>query len=341
MLRDKKKYTSTYHQLVLGISLFDLFNSLSHSFGPLPIPAYSGISAAVGNMTTCKVAAFVIQLGLTSSYFNLGLAVYFWLVICRNKTEDYIRRFRWKFYSAVVVLGVGHALGGIPYYSFGVNTCHIFPPPIAKTWFPAIFFLIGPVAVVMAGATAFTLLVLLEVHRREKASVRYRAEQKRSYHWTRRVFWKSLLYLGAFYLTYPILIATFFVSIDENTAWLLLLTSALGPSQGFWNFVVYYAYNRKSANEKSRKRGCCGGSLDQASPPREIYPSTATQRTKAAVCRHDSTDDMADGWDDGKSEESTRERICDEDRLEVTDDCYALHYHAKLNRKVCDDYGDG
>ena len=259
-------------------------------------------------MTTCKVAAFFVQLSITSAYFNLGLAVYFWLVICHNKTEEFFARFRMKFYVVVSCVGLSHALGGIPYYTFGVNTCHIFPPPIAKTWYPAIVFLMVPVFIVLAGTTVFTVLVLMEVHRRERASVRYRSEQKKNYYWTRRVFWKSLLYLGAFYPTHPALIVAFFVDINARTAWLMLLVSALTPSQGFWNFVVYYTYNRQRSAEgrgMASQRGSM--SFDQVGYPQELPVSSAIIRTEPFANGFATADTPAFLAEDAKTEDEMDE----------------------------------
>ena len=183
-------------------------------------------------MTTCRVAAFFVQLSITSAYFNLGLALYFWLVICHSKTEAYCRRIRGRFYMVVLFIGLGQALGGIPFYTFGMNACHIFPPPVSKTWFPTIFFVIVPVALVMAGVTTLTVLVLLEVRRRERASVGYRAGQKK--YWTRRVFWKSVFYLLASNVFRP---GGSVVRRYHQEHGLVVFAGL--QHQGFWNFVVY------------------------------------------------------------------------------------------------------
>ena len=101
---DQRKRSNTYHQLVLGISIFDVFNSLAHIAGSLPIPSYSGIQGAMGNDATCKAAGFFIQLSLTSTYFNLCLSVFFWLTICRAWREPMFRRIRHQtLWSAGVV----------------------------------------------------------------------------------------------------------------------------------------------------------------------------------------------------------------------------------------------
>ena len=274
-------------------------------------------------MTTCRVAAFFVQLSITSAYFNLGLAVYFWLVICHSKTEAYCRRIRGRFYMVVLFIGLGQAIGGIPFYTFGMNACHIFPPPVSKTWFPTIFFVIVPVALVMAGVTTLTVLVLLEVRRRERASVGYRAGQKK--YWTRRVFWKSVLYLLAFYPTYPVLVVALFVDITKNTAWLFLLVCS---TKVFGTLLcMHYAYHRQRSSEGRgivTRRGST--SAEQVGLPQELRRSSGALKTNSlAPCRAfgDSTP------------ESFREEMKSEDRIVDGDFCWSSEVDGKHDELVC------
>ena len=253
VLLEPRRRVRTYYQLLLGISIFDLVGSIAHLIGPLALPSYSGVEEAIGNDATCTAQGFFVHLGQTSMYFNLALAVYFWLMICRNWKEKLFRRIRFPIYLVILVVGVALSFAGIPFYEYGINQCLIYPPPIAATWYPAVFFVVLPLAIVLIGATIPTLLVLLEVRAREKASLRYQTNQ-RSFYWTRRVFWKSFWYLSAFYATYPILITTYFADVRPSTYWLILTSSAISPSQGFWNFCIYYAYRGRRRRHQRRRR---------------------------------------------------------------------------------------
>jgi hypothetical protein len=56
----------------------------------------------------------------------------------------------------------------------------------------------------------------------------------------RAVFWQCVCYLGAFYISWPIIISAQFKSENdpsEYVYWCFVLYFA--PSQGFWNFLVY------------------------------------------------------------------------------------------------------
>jgi hypothetical protein len=64
----KKKLDKTYPQLMVGIALFDLSNSIGWMFSTLPIPQYdeygeaTNIYGARGNDVTCAAQGFFIQL---------------------------------------------------------------------------------------------------------------------------------------------------------------------------------------------------------------------------------------------------------------------------------------
>ena len=167
-------------------------------------------------------------------------------------------------YGTVTLISLVLALAGLRYYEFGFHVCQVLPPPIAASWYPAIFFFIVPLSIVLAGTTLSTIAVLLEVRRREKAAMRFRSSRylgDNQMHLTAKVFWKSVWYLSGFYLTYPIFFATFFVDITDKTIALFFLSSALNPSQGFWNFCVY-AYTHRSSDRKRRSEF---GSTDRLS----------------------------------------------------------------------------
>ena len=186
-----------------------------------------------------------------------------------------------------MLLGLGLAFGGIRHYTFAINSCHILPPPLVQSWFPSIFFVLVPLSIVMLGSTVFTVLVLLEVFRRERASARF---STRRYQWTRAVFWKSLLYLAAFYLTYPIMFSTFFVDVSSRVNWLFMLTSALAPSQGLWNFGVYFAYRKQSATRRGSKSTTSSRRGSHASLEIVASPTTSQARGEEAA-KHVGSDD--------------------------------------------------
>ena len=72
-----KRRLKVYHQLVLGMVMFDLVTALAWSFGTLPIDddeSYD-VFGARGTDASCRAQGFFIQLGFTSIFYNVSLAI--------------------------------------------------------------------------------------------------------------------------------------------------------------------------------------------------------------------------------------------------------------------------
>jgi hypothetical protein len=128
------------------------------------------------------------------------------------------------------------ALAGIPYYGYNVWGCHISVPPFSPTYIPRTIFLTAPVALVILVVTINMILVYLAVRKQAARAARWRFPESDprgdftvstgstinvNDNFTRRrsgnrrsgstpasrlerdVFWQSLFYLGAYYLTWP------------------------------------------------------------------------------------------------------------------------------------------
>ncbi len=81
VLRDARKRRTTYHRLVLGISVSDAVSSLAFFLGTWPMPQGSSWGA-VGNVYTCDVIGFVGQAGTTGTYlYNVVLSTYYLLML--------------------------------------------------------------------------------------------------------------------------------------------------------------------------------------------------------------------------------------------------------------------
>lgn len=111
--------------MVLGISFFDLLSSVAYFLNGVMTPVENGFYQAFGNISTCRLQGFMIQLGYTSIFYNLGLSLYFWFVICRSWKERQFKR--WIIYVHLLVLtaGFGLAFAGLPFYGSQINVCHV------------------------------------------------------------------------------------------------------------------------------------------------------------------------------------------------------------------------
>jgi len=107
---------TSYHRLMIGISVFDILFSAGLLFGPLPIPADNrGIPYARGTIATCTAQGFFIMLGLASFAYNAMLLIYYVLVI-RYIVRDEVMTTRIEpFMHAVAILYyTGAAVAGLP-----------------------------------------------------------------------------------------------------------------------------------------------------------------------------------------------------------------------------------
>jgi len=77
-----KNRKTVYHQLLFAMAAFDVVTGLAWALSTTPVPKDKfWIYGAVGNIATCKIQAFLVQLGFTSIFYNVSLALYYLLVI--------------------------------------------------------------------------------------------------------------------------------------------------------------------------------------------------------------------------------------------------------------------
>ena len=120
-----KKRTTVYHQLVTGISVFDTIGSVAYTLATVMTDEASGFYESTGNTITCRIQAFMIQLGLTSMTYNLFLSGYFLLVICFNFKEYQFEGKMPYAHAAAIVTGLALAVGGLPFYGDQFSVCYV------------------------------------------------------------------------------------------------------------------------------------------------------------------------------------------------------------------------
>ena len=117
---DKKKTSRTYFRLLFGMSLFECIESIAIFCGPWCTPSswsntwWSGTN--IGNMTTCKLQAVMIQSSTTGSSLYSGvLALYYVLAIRYNVLERIIRH-KYEPYMHLMtwLLSIGTAIAIVP-----------------------------------------------------------------------------------------------------------------------------------------------------------------------------------------------------------------------------------
>ncbi|GFH50213.1 hypothetical protein CTEN210_06689 [Chaetoceros tenuissimus] len=96
ILRSRTKLTSSYHRIMLFMSISDIFASVPITLATLPMPSdviYPFSTLAMGNMKTCSAQAFFIILGQVCAVLsNVILNLYYLLKFRYNKSDDFIKK---------------------------------------------------------------------------------------------------------------------------------------------------------------------------------------------------------------------------------------------------------
>lgn len=71
-------YRELFHRIILGLSVADLFFSMSCLVQPYSLPRFSELPFARGNQETCELAGFFTEAVLGSVLYNAFLCIYFW-----------------------------------------------------------------------------------------------------------------------------------------------------------------------------------------------------------------------------------------------------------------------
>ena len=78
ILKRKKFKGSTYHRLLLSLSVSDILSSLGWLMAPVFVPSETSPRyLAIGNTTTCTVVGWLIQYGSAVSFSNAALSVFY------------------------------------------------------------------------------------------------------------------------------------------------------------------------------------------------------------------------------------------------------------------------
>jgi len=245
VMSSKKKLKRTYHQLVLGMSLFDMLNSASYAASTLMVSPDSGLYQSAGTDFTCKLQGFMIQFGLTSCMFNAMLATYFMLITTRGWKEHIFRKMRMWAYLAATVVGLALACAGLPFYAPLYAVCYVTVPPVVSTWAPISLLFTLPVASCLFIATVSLILICRKVYRVELKSMRWSTRNDSVL--LKKVLHQTFFYLLSFNVTLPCLLLSFY--IGGRTAWdtygIFLATGIMAPLQGLLNACVYYHRERR------------------------------------------------------------------------------------------------
>ena len=111
---------TTYHRMLLSISILDVIHSLSSAFSTLMVPSYTNGTFAHGTTATCSMQGALQQLTPSIVIYMAMLNIYFMLKIRYNVSEAVIkRRFEIWFHTIPILHFLSTAITGLSMQIFG------------------------------------------------------------------------------------------------------------------------------------------------------------------------------------------------------------------------------
>lgn len=242
---DEKRRNKVIGNLIITLCVFDIIGSIGYAFTSYATPVEDYISGAGGNDASCKAQGFFIQVGTISLYVNVSIAFYYLLIIQYSWREHRLvkSKIHYMLFAVPILFGAVFAFAGIPYYDNAILWCN----NSRKYWSEI------PVALAILLATVIMVNLCWFVYKSEMASSRFRrhsTEDRSSL--STKFFKQSLVYLGAFYLTWPPYLALQVMIANgkafSNYGFILFAGTAV-TLQGFWNYVFHVGLNGKSIKQ--------------------------------------------------------------------------------------------
>jgi hypothetical protein len=249
VLRDKKRRAKIYHRLLLGIAISNMSASFWLGLSTWPMPADSGILWASGSSATCNLQGTMVQFGISSTFYNASLALYFMLVVVYNWKEHRIRKSRIEYFLHGVPIAFASATSftglALGYYGSAQFWCWITSDH--ERFRMAAFH--GPLWAMVALITMSSVKIFLHVRNIERSAQRHRfaafggaregdptnnprvtnrRQQQRQQNTKRtmEVAQQSFLFAGAFYLNWAALTVScyhFVSSTHKNVMHLIIV----------------------------------------------------------------------------------------------------------------------
>lgn len=111
---------TTYHRMLLGISIFDVLHSLSSAFSSLLVPSYTKSTFAHGNTATCSMQGAFQQLTPSIVIYMAMLNTYFMLKIRYNVPDSVINsRYEIWFHAIPMAHFLSTSITGLSMGIFG------------------------------------------------------------------------------------------------------------------------------------------------------------------------------------------------------------------------------
>ena len=243
LTREKRRRASTYHQIVLGISVFDFIGSFAYALYGVMTPVDSGYHGSIGTDRTCKMNGLLIQIGLTAMQYNLVLTLYFVMVICYNWREQRFKSLVKYVHLVTVSVGLGLAAASWSFIGPEFGTCYILRPPFAESFVPLTLIYTVPVSIVTVIVVLGNIAICIHVSRQQLGTTRFSTNQHMQL--SRSVFFQSFWFMLSFGVTLPTILVGYYwpSNVAGNFVTRNIVTSFLRPLQGTLNALAYFHRN--------------------------------------------------------------------------------------------------
>ncbi len=285
VLCDQERRKKVIGELIIVLSVFDIIGSLGYALTSYPTPSDDYIYGAEGNEASCTAQGFFIQIGTISLYANVSIAFYYLLIIQFSWRESRLRE-SWVYYLLFVgpiIAGSAFAFAGIPFYDNAILWCN----NSRKYWSEV------PVAIAILVATIVMINICWYVFKSEQASKRFRQHNAGERASLSSTFFKQcLVYLCAFYLTWPPYLALQ-VMIANGRAFsnykFILFAGTAVTLQGFWNCIFHVGMNTKNIGKNMNRvwssilSGRSGQFFSSASKFSDEYSKSVKESKKESI----------------------------------------------------------
>eukprot|EP00591_Stephanopyxis_turris_P018370 CAMPEP_0195539374 /NCGR_PEP_ID=MMETSP0794_2-20130614/50019_1 /TAXON_ID=515487 /ORGANISM="Stephanopyxis turris, Strain CCMP 815" /LENGTH=383 /DNA_ID=CAMNT_0040673399 /DNA_START=100 /DNA_END=1251 /DNA_ORIENTATION=+ len=325
ILRSSKKLASSYHRIILGMTICVLLSWASIVVGDWNWGFETDNNGPI-NKPLCMMNRFLSIFYVSAVMYNVILSIYYFLVVKCNWSKARIRNIEpwlhifaigWGLTAASIVVILAEANG-----EFDAGLC-------IKINEVSIYVYMIPMWLAIIAVTVLNLIVYWKIRTQERLNERYRFNTRQgerpSRKLSRRAKKQGILYVCPFYVTLiPWTISLTYIFYEETGYgdFAAYLTVAIcGPLQGFFNFLVYitprYLKYRKSRPESSflqvigqtLRRTLCFRNVHQDSDePESSFLQVIGQTLRRTLCFrnvHQDSDDQHSSESDDKSEDGS------------------------------------
>lgn len=235
VLRKDRSKITTYHRILLVMSIIDINTSFWFSLSSLPIPGN-----VVNNQPFCTAQGWALQLSIAFPIYNTMLAAFYLLVIRYKWKQDKLKKAEILFHGLPICFSIGTSLSGIGLHIYGNANLWCWIKGDEHVYRLAFYY--GPLFVTIFVTMLLMLSTVQYVVSVERKARKFQASTGTGTSYSRRVATQASCYLAVYFITWTPMVTVRLIQFAGGTTpqWLLLLAALFTPFQGFLNCLVYF-----------------------------------------------------------------------------------------------------